>query len=156
MLLESKKERDKEKQEKLAKKLSRVNVPPRTQPLRNAAAVAPAVAMMSDYDDSTDSSDLDSAGSAASYDPDHDLYTDVTDSDFTEGLIGEDRRTYQKTIRRKKKFLDKTRKTTVPILQRCEPHNRSSQKCEIVRVQQDGEGEGEGVICMLTCKVHSP
>ena len=112
------------------------------------------VAMMSDYDDSSDSSDLDSAGSAASYDPDHDLYTDVTDSDFTEGLIGEDRRTYQKTIRRKKKFLDKTRKTTVPILQRCEPHNRSSQKCEIVRVQQDGEGEG--VICMLTCKVHSP
>ena len=42
-------------------------------------------------------------------------------------------------------FLDKTRKTTVPILQRCEPHDRASQKCEIVRVQQqEGEGEGEG------------
>ena len=135
MLLESKKERDKEKQEKLAKKLSRVNVPRRTQPPRNAAA---AVAMMSDYDSSSGSSDIDSAGSAASYDPDPDLYTDVTDSDFTEGLIGEDRRTYQKTIRRKKKFLDKTRRTTVPILQRCEPHDRASQKCEIVRVQQEG------------------
>ena len=104
MLLESKKERDKEKQEKLAKKLSRVNVPRRTQPPRNAAAVAAAVAMMSDYDSSSGSSDIDSAGSAASYDPDPDLYTDVTDSDFTEGLIGEDRRTYQKTIRRKKSF----------------------------------------------------
>ena len=42
-------------------------------------------------------------------------------------------------------FLDKARKTTVPILQRCEPHDRASQKCEIVRVQQqEGEGEGEG------------
>merc|ERR1712215_410836 len=102
MLLESKKERDKEKQEKLAKKLSKVNVPRRTQPPRNAAAVAAAV--MSDYDSSSGDSDLDSFGSAASYDPDHELYTSVEDSDFTEGLVGEDRRTYRKIIRRKKCF----------------------------------------------------
>ena len=103
----SKKERDKERLEKLAIKLSKVNVPRRTQPPRDAAAVAAAV--MSDYDSSSGDSDLDSFGSAASYDPDHDLYTDVTDSDFHEGLIGEDRITYQKTIRRKKKFLEKNK-----------------------------------------------
>ena len=107
MLLDSKKERVKEKREKLAKTLSRINVPRRKQPLRDAAAVAAAAVMTSDDDlssESSDCSDLDSAGSAASYDPDNDLYTDATDSDFHEGLIGEDRKTYQKTIRRKKCF----------------------------------------------------
>ena len=38
-------------------------------------------------------------------------------------------------------FLSKARKTTVPILQRNELHDRASQQCEIVR-QQEGEGEG--------------
>ena len=135
----SKKERDKERLEKLAKKISTVNLPRRIQPKRNAAAIAAAV--ISDYDSSD--SDLDSRGSAASYDPEPELYYNVTDSDFYEGLVEEDKKTYRKVIRRKKMFLGKARNTTVPILQRNELHDRASQKCEIVR-QQEGEGEGEG------------
>ena len=143
--MEVKNERNRERKDKLNKKLSKVCVPPRSQPPRNAA-VAPAVAVMGDSDissDSSEDSDLDSAGSQASYDPEQDLgCTDVTDSDFTDGLTGEDKITFQKQIRRKKRFMYKERTTTVPILQRGEPNDRSSQKCQIVSMQQDGEGRG--------------
>ena len=107
--MDAKKEKIKEKQDKLAKTLSKINVPRRKQPLRDAAALAAAVSavMTSDDDLSSDSSvcsDLDSEGSRASYDVHNDLFTDATDSDFHDGLIGEDKKAYQKTLRRKKVF----------------------------------------------------
>ena len=108
-LLNAKKEKLKERQDKLAKTLSKINVPRRKQPLRDAAALAAAVSavMTSDDDLSSDSSvcsDLDSVGSGASYDVHNDLFTDATDSDFHDGLTGEDKKTFQKTLRRKKTF----------------------------------------------------
>ena len=140
--MRAKNERDKERQERLAIKLSTVNLPRRIQPKRNAAVDAAAAvfaaAVISDQDSSD--SDLDSRGSAASYDPGPEFYYNVDDSDFHEGLVDEDRATYRKIIRRKKMFLNKARKTTIPILQRNELHDRASQKCEIVRVQQEGGG----------------
>ena len=108
-LLNAKQEKIKERQDKLAKTLSKINVPRRKQPLRDAAALAAAVSavMTSDDDLSSDSSvcsDLDSVGSGASYDVENELFTDATDSDFHDGLIGEDKKAYQKTHRRKKVF----------------------------------------------------
>merc|ERR1712236_100136 len=72
----------------------------------------------------------------------YDLFTDATDSDFHDGLTGEDKNTFKKTLRRKKRFLSKPRDTTVPILQRCQTQDRLSQKCQIVRMEEEGEGEG--------------
>ena len=101
-LLEAKKEKIKEKQEKLAKSRSKVNVPPRRQPPRDAALVAAAVsvaAMSTEDECSSDSSvcsDDDSVGSGASYNIDNDLFTDATDSDFHDGLTGEDKKNISK------------------------------------------------------------
>ena len=143
-LIEGKNERNRERNDKLDKALSKFSVPPRSQPPRNSAVV-PAVDVMDDFDissDESEDSDLDSVGSNASYDPTQDLRNN-TDSDWTDGLQGEDKISYHKTVRRKKRFLYKPRDTPVPILQRCEPNDRSSQKCKIVRRQQDGEGGRE-------------
>ena len=144
--MRAKNEREQERQERQAKK--KVNLPRRIQPKRNAAVDAAAAvfaaAVISDQDSSD--SDLDSRGSAASYDPGPELYYNVDDSDFYEGLVEEDKETYRKIIRRKKMFLSKARKTTVPILQRNELHDRASQQCEIVRVQQQERGRGQVVI----------
>ena len=109
-LLEAKKEKIKEKQDKLAKSRSKVNVPPRSQPPRDAALVAAAVSVAdrsSEDECSSDSSvfsDSDSVGSGASYNIDNDLITDATDSDFHDGLTGEDRDTFKKHLGEKNVF----------------------------------------------------
>merc|ERR1712121_323660 len=114
-LIEGKIEKNRKRNDKLNKALSKLSVPLRSQPPRNSAVV-PAVDVMDDSDissDESEDSDLDSAGSNASYDPAQDLKNN-TDSDWTDGLTGEDKVSYQKTIRRKKKFLFKPRSTPVP------------------------------------------
>ena len=99
--MDAKKEKIKEKQDKLAKRMSKINVPPRRQPPRDAAlAAAVSVAAMSSEDecssDSSVCSDDDSVGSGASYNIDNDLFTDATDSDFHDGLTGEDKKNISK------------------------------------------------------------
>ena len=90
--MEGKNERNRERKDKLNKALSKFSVPLRSQPPRNSAVV-PAVDVMDDSDissDESEASDLDSVGSKASYDPEQDL-RDNTDSDWTDGLTGEDK-----------------------------------------------------------------
>ena len=109
--MDAKDEKIKQKQDKLAKIRSKVHVQPRHQPPREAALVAAAVAAAarSSEDefssDSSDYSDSDcSTGSRATYDFEDDLITDVTDSDFQDGLTGMDKHTFKKHLGEKNVF----------------------------------------------------
>ena len=109
----AKAEKTKNRQEKLAKVNSKIQVERRQQPKREAALTAAAVAAARSSEDefSSDSEDLTSdsdcsVGSRASYDYEEDLqgFNYVTDSDFQDGLTGMDKQEFNAKHKKKKVF----------------------------------------------------